>query len=103
VTNLASDRNLSIGQSNQTSSGETASTYKNDSMSSMNGLKGNDFDRAFLRQMVADHRESSKMLRGAESKLSDTPDVKKLVMETIPIVERHLSKANDLLKLIEKT
>ncbi len=40
VTNLASDRNLSIGQSNETSSGETATTYKNDSMAGLNSLKG---------------------------------------------------------------
>jgi putative membrane protein len=103
VTNIASDRNLSIGEANETSSGETATTYKNDAMAQINTLKGKKFDVAFLKEMIADHTQMSKMLRNAESKLDDAPDVKKLVMETIPVIERHLSKANDLLKQIQKS
>jgi putative membrane protein len=102
VTNLASDRNLSIGQANQTSSGETATTYKNDSIGELNTLKGTDFDRSFLKQMVTDHTKTLKMLRAAESKLTDAQDVKKLTVELIPVLERHLSKANDLLKRVGK-
>jgi putative membrane protein len=98
VTNLASDRNLSIGESNETSSGETATTYKNDSLAQLNSLKGREFDRAFLKQMVADHDKSAKMLRSVLSTLDDAPDVKSLVTQLIPVIEKHLSKANDLLK-----
>jgi putative membrane protein len=103
VTSLASDRNLFIGESNETSSGETATTYKNDSMNQLDMLKGDDFDRAFLKQMVADHTKSDQTLRAAQSKLDDAPDVKSLVTQLIPVIERHLSRANDLLKQAEKS
>ncbi len=103
VTALASDRNVSVGQKNETPSGESATTYKNDSMSHLNTLKGKAFDRAFLKQMVADHTQAAQMLRRAESMLADANDVKMLVKEVIPVVERHLSLANDLLRQVEKT
>jgi putative membrane protein len=103
VTNLASDRNLSIGQKNETSSGESATTFKDTSIAQLNSLKGAAFDRAFLKQMVSDHNDAAKMLRSAESKLSDSPDVKKLVTSLIPVIEQHLSKANDLLKKMGKS
>lgn len=102
VTNVASDRNVSIGQSNEASSGQTATTYKDDSISRLNTLKGAEFDRLYLKQMIDGHTKVIKTLRGAESKLGNAKDVQKLVTELIPVYERHLSKANDLLKNLNK-
>ena len=72
-------------------------------MVQLNTLKGNEFDRAFLKQMVADHTKSDQMLRAAQTKLDDAPDVKSLVTQLIPVIDQHLSRANDLLKQAEKS
>ena len=103
VIALASDRNLSFATANDTSSGESASPHKNAAMESLNTLKGAAFDRSFLKQMVADHTKVVSMLRDARPKLTDAPDVEAFVVELIPVLEKHLSKANDLLKQAGKS
>ena len=54
-------------------------------------LKGADFDKEYMRQMVKDHEEDVAEFQKASKNLQD-PDVKAWVMKTLPTVTEHLHR-----------
>ncbi|MES2322026.1 MAG: DUF4142 domain-containing protein [Pseudomonadota bacterium] len=64
----------------------------------LGGLSGEAFDRAYMeRAAVAEHKKTHDMLRQAETRAKD-PDLKALVARTLPIVDQHLTSAQQLHK-----
>jgi len=55
-------------------------------------LSGAEFDRAYMREMLTDHREDVNEFR-RESKSGSDPDVKGWAGKTLPPLEHHLQMA----------
>jgi putative membrane protein len=55
-------------------------------------LSGPDFDRAYMKDMVKDHKEDVEEFR-KEAKKSKDADVKKFAASTLPTLEEHLAMA----------
>jgi putative membrane protein len=58
-------------------------------------LKGADFDRAFLNQMVDDHKKAVTLFE-AESKTAKDADLKAFAAKALPHLKEHLKMAQDL-------
>jgi putative membrane protein len=62
----------------------------------LSGLSGDKFDRRYMAQGgLADHKKTHRLLERAQSKATD-PDVKNLATKTQPVVEEHLSMAQQM-------
>jgi putative membrane protein len=62
-------------------------------------LSGPDFDRAYLRAMLTDHREDVAEFR-KEAKSGNDPDVKAWAAKTLPTLEEHLKLAEQGTKTV---
>ena len=60
-------------------------------------LKGAEFDRAYMREMVQDHDKDVKAFRQHAQSGTD-PDVKQFAQKTLPTIEEHDSMAHDIVK-----
>ena len=58
-------------------------------------LKGANFDRAYLKQLVADHKTAVALFESA-SKTAKDPDLKAFATKTLPTIRDHLKTAQDL-------
>lgn len=58
-------------------------------------LSGKAFDRAYMRDMVADHTKDVSEFR-VESKTAKDPDVKNFASQTLPTLEDHLKQAKSI-------
>ncbi len=56
---------------------------------------GADFDRAFMKQMVKDHKDVVKAFE-KESKKGTDPDLKAFAAKTLPTLQDHLQSANQI-------
>lgn len=56
---------------------------------------GADFDRVFMKQMVADHQKAVSMFEAAERSVQDT-DVRVWVTRTLPVLRDHLKMAQSI-------
>jgi putative membrane protein len=103
VIALASDRNISLGQANElTTTGQNATTHKNSQMSKLDSLKGEAFDRGFLKDTIEGHSQTLKKLRSSAAKLTNAPEVSALANGLIPVIEKHLGRANELVQQVGK-
>lgn len=62
-------------------------------------LSGEQFDRAYMRHMVQDHRKDVAAFR-TESKSGKDADVKAFAAKTLPTLEEHLKQAQDANKAV---
>jgi putative membrane protein len=60
-------------------------------------LKGAEFDRAYMREMVQDHDKDVKAFRQHAQSGTD-PDIKQFAQKTLPTIEEHDSMAHDIVK-----
>lgn len=58
-------------------------------------LSGEQFDRAYMKDMVKDHKKDVSDFR-RESKSAQDPDVKQFVTKTLPTLEEHLKQAESI-------
>lgn len=64
-------------------------------MKHMSSLNGNDFDRTFAKHMIDDHQKDIEKLQAAQK--SDLPaDVRELVGDTLPKLQKHLEEAQKI-------
>jgi putative membrane protein len=66
-------------------------------MKKMESLSGEEFDRAYMQQMVKDHEETLKKLQDAAKNAKD-PQIKAAASKKAPIVSQHLEMARSLSK-----
>ena len=57
--------------------------------------QGNDFDRAFMRQMVKDHEKAVQLFSTASEESTDA-DIKAFATKTLPTLQAHLHMARQL-------
>jgi len=74
-------------------------------MDKMSKLSGPDFDRAYMKDMVKDHKKDVDAFRKQAKKAKD-PDVQKWAQSTLPTLEDHLvaaRKTNDIVQGTKRT
>lgn len=64
-------------------------------MNTLQGLSGSELDRQYLSMMVQDHQKDLDELRNAEGSVQN-PDLKSYIEDLIPVVQKHLDKAEDI-------
>jgi putative membrane protein len=62
----------------------------------LDNLKGAEFNDAFLKMDVRDHRNALAKFKEARASMSSDPDVKVYIDQTIPVLESHLRMAANL-------
>ena len=65
-------------------------------MSKLQNAAGADFDRQYMTMMVQDHQKDLDELRSAEQTVQN-PDLKNYIHDLIPVVQKHLDKAQDVM------
>ncbi|MCU1336132.1 MAG: outer membrane protein-like protein [Bryobacterales bacterium] len=75
----------------------SAASSKGADNSDLASLNGGEFDRAFIKQMVADHEKTIAKFEMAQQSVSD-PDVKNFITMTLPTLRMHLQSAKSLSK-----
>jgi putative membrane protein len=65
-------------------------------------LSGHDFDRAYVSEMVKDHRKDVKEFKREADKAKD-PDVKAYAAKTLPTLQEHLKQIEDIDKQLKTT
>jgi putative membrane protein len=63
-------------------------------------LKGEDFDRAYIRQMVADHEKAVRLFEG-EVKSGTDAKLKEFAEKTLPMLRDQLKQAREIAKAIK--
>lgn len=64
-------------------------------MKKLQGAKGEQFDRAFMSQMVKDHEKALKLTRDAAKNAKD-PELKAMAEKAAPDIEQHLQMARQI-------
>lgn len=84
---LASQKNIALPQDLNAKDKATKATLEN--------LSGEQFDQAYMKDMVKDHKKDVSDFR-RESKAARDPDVKQFAADTLPILEDHLKQAESI-------
>jgi len=75
-----------------------AATKKDDKLTShLQGLSGPEFDAAYIKAMIKDHKKDVKEFQEAALK-SDDSDLKAWAAKTLPMVQEHLRRAQNIEK-----
>lgn len=61
----------------------------------LKGMQGADLDKAYMKQMVKDHKDDVKAF-GNEAKKGKDPDIKAFAANTLPTLQEHLKLAQDI-------
>jgi putative membrane protein len=64
-------------------------------MDELSRLKGADFDRAYMKEMVDDHEHDVDKFREMAKDASD-PDIKSFAAKTLPVLEAHQRMAKEV-------
>jgi putative membrane protein len=66
----------------------------------LSGLKGREFDLAYMQHMVQDHKDDVKMFQEMAND-GKNPDLKNFAQRYVPILEQHLKMAQDIENKLE--
>lgn len=70
-------------------------TEHGDKMRKMQGMQGEDFDRAYMREMLTEHRNDVKMFQDY-ARNGDDQALKTFAQNTLPVLQEHLKMAQDI-------
>jgi putative membrane protein len=102
----SSKGNTSTTAANSPTQGDTSSRDRsatagnqpaNDHEGDMKGLKGEEFDRAYVQQMVQNHRSGIQKYETAQRDVTNA-DLKNYISSTLPTLRQHLEQAETLQK-----
>jgi putative membrane protein len=72
-------------------------------LSSLEALKGHEFDHGFVRLEINEHKKEIEYLQNEVLPKIENPELKQAIQSTIPTLQDHLQKAVDLEKMLGKT
>jgi predicted outer membrane protein len=72
-------------------------------MDELRKLKGPDFDRQFLRDVVSDHGRVIRRLKTIRSRSTDNADLARFIDKVLPVFEQHESAAQRLEGSVART
>jgi putative membrane protein len=84
---LAAQKGATLPEMSAKLDEKTAEHYKN--------LSGADFDKAYMKDMVSDHKKTVKMFQ-KEGEKGDDADLKNWVTKTLPVLQEHLQMAESV-------
>jgi putative membrane protein len=93
----ANSKLKSIAEEKELSLPETLAKEHQNAVAQLKKLSGDKFDKAFMTQMVADHKKAVSLFRDQAKKGKDE-DLTNLAKNTLPTLEEHLNKAQDIKK-----
>jgi len=64
-------------------------------LADLQSVSGRDFDKAYTKDMVKDHKKDVKEFESAAKDLSD-PDLRAWAQKTLPVLQEHLRMAQDM-------
>jgi putative membrane protein len=73
----------------------TVSHHETSTVEHLQKLSGADFDKAYVSDMLRDHKKDVKEFEKASQDLSD-PDLKAFAAKTLPTLQEHLSMVQNL-------
>jgi putative membrane protein len=76
---------------------DTLSNQQEKEADELNKKNGRDFDKAYVKLMISDHKEDIDEFRKASGNAND-PDIKALAAKTLPMLQEHLDSAQALQK-----
>lgn len=79
----------------QSAPSDTTAQAAQHAMEHLKSLKGKDFDTAFVAHEVSDHKEDIDDTKKAQG-MAQNADVKKLLDQTLPALQKHLDRAQQL-------
>jgi len=74
---------------------ETVTGSEQREMNRLQKLSGTDFDRAYIKHMLRDHKKDVKQFQNESDDAKD-PDIKTFATTTLPVLQDHLKMAEDL-------
>ena len=98
VIDLASDRNIALGQANQTRTEQDAQRRRTAILGKLQALKNPDLDRRLMERVVSEGKNTLRLLQAAIPRLGNAPDVRTLISDTIPVIEKENGEASKLLE-----
>jgi len=89
----ANDELMALAQSKNITLPQAVSTEKQAVMDELTKKSGNDFDKAYVDQMVDDHKKTISLFEDASKNAKDA-DIKAFVDKTLPTLRTHLEHVN---------
>lgn len=91
----ANEKLKSLADSKQMPMADTVSAEEHDAVGKLEGLNGTEFDKAYSKMMVKDHKEDISEFEKEVKKAKD-PDVKAYAEQTLTTLRHHLMLADRL-------
>jgi putative membrane protein len=91
----ANEKLKSLADSKQMPMADTVSAEEHEAMGKLEGLNGTEFDKAYSKMMVKDHKEDISEFEKEVKKAKD-PDVKAYAEQTLTTLRHHLMLADRL-------
>jgi len=91
----AHEKLKTLADSKQMPLADTVSPEEHEALGKLEGLNGTEFDKAYSKMMVKDHKEDISEFEKALKKAQD-PDVKAYAEQTLPTLRHHQMLANRL-------
>ncbi len=98
---LASNKLLSIAKKDNLAVPRDMDMKEHAILQHLSGLKGRDFDRAYMKHMIEDHTADVRMFEQM-AKEGANPDLKSYAEQTLPTLRKHLGMARDIYSRIER-
>ena len=93
----ADNKLTAIAKSKNISPPTGPDTDQQNQISDLSKKKGIDFDKAYVKQMIADHKKTISLFEGARETLKDSI-VKSFINATLPTLHKHLTTINSIKK-----
>jgi putative membrane protein len=97
---LSSNKLLEIAKKNNLQVPEDMDRAEHETLIHLQGLKGRDFDRAFMKNMVEDHKRDMGLYEQMAKEGSD-PDLKDFAQQNLQTMREHFRMAQDIYRKIE--
>ena len=91
----ANEKLKAVADSKQMPLTDTLPKEEEDALGKLESLNGSEFDKAYAKMMVEDHKKDVSEFEKQTKKAKD-PDVKAFAEETLPTLKHHLMMANRL-------
>jgi len=96
LMSLAKAKGITLPSSHpSTATGATGTAGRNDMSGELSGLKGAEFDRAYMTHMVEDHEKDVKAFE-QEAQTGQDPEMKAWAVKQLPTLREHLSQAKSV-------
>lgn len=95
VQDLAKKKNVTLGETPKDAMAKHEQKQSHEMHGKLAKLHGAEFDKAFAKAMIDDHKKDIEHLNKWKTAVND-PDVSSLIDQTLPVLQKHLDQAQQL-------